>query len=183
MDYKMRIRWSASVAVASAIVVLLPGCGGGSDSTSTTGTAQPSGDPFIATAQNKAIVHFGNEAPLEALQEASIVLQKSLEARAKGDFAGQCSTLNKATVEEIVGPGQGQTSAEECATGLQKLAEPLAKTKKIREDTLQGPIGEMRVKGNRAYALYHGTDGRDYAMLMELEDGKWKVAALVTTEL
>jgi len=45
------------------------------------------------------------------------------------------------------------------------------------------PIAALRVKGPVAYALYHGKAGKDYAMKMEIDQGKWKVAALLTEEL
>jgi hypothetical protein len=63
------------------------------------------------------------------------------------------------------------------------MAAPLKKTAKARADSLEGPIAVLRMKGNKGYALYHGTNHIDYAMLMVKEAGQWKVGALLASEL
>ena len=45
-----------------------------------------------------------------------------------------------------------------------------------------GPIDSLRVDSERAFALYHGSDGSDYFMPMALEGGSWRVAGLAPTE-
>jgi len=80
--------------------------------------------------------------------------------------------------------GKGkEAERSKCPKELKKLAEPLSGSKQIRADTLTGEIAALRVKGTQAYALYHGNDGNDYAVPMEMEGGSWKVGAIIPTEL
>jgi hypothetical protein len=48
---------------------------------------------------------------------------------------------------------------------------------------MTGPIDALRVEGDRGYALYHGTKGKDYVMAMKKEDDEWKVSSLTESEL
>ena len=66
---------------------------------------------------------------------------------------------------------------------LKKIGEPLANTKEFRANTLSGEIAAFRVKGDEGYALYHGNDGKDYAVQLEREDGTWKLTSLANTEI
>ena len=40
------------------------------------------------------------------------------------------------------------------------MATPLKETAETRKDTFDGSIDEIRVKGHKAFALYHGSDGK-----------------------
>jgi hypothetical protein len=40
-----------------------------------------------------------------------------------------------------------------------------------------------RLKDKHGYSLFHGNNGKDYAMPRKTEGGKWLVGALLTTEL
>jgi hypothetical protein len=179
-------------ASAVALIVLAVGCGGGSSSSSASRSGSPSEDPVgEASAEflkpnsvGDKFVTFGSEAPPTEREAASKVLEENLKARAEANFATQCATLDISTIEEIVEPSMRASPAmAACPTGLKKLAEPLKASEKIRADTLDGPIAALRVKGDRAYALYHGNDKKNYSIPMEKEGGEWKVGALVTTEL
>jgi hypothetical protein len=181
-------------AFAIAIVValaLLAGCGGGSSSSS---SASSNGDPVAQnpTAQflkpkspTNELVEFGTEAPAAERKAAEAVLAENLKARERGDFATQCATLATLVSEHMAeGKKKGAAAAESCSAELKKLAEPLSQSKPFRVDTLSGgTVSLLRVKGNQADAIYHGNDGKDYAMPMFKEGMQWKVAALLTTEL
>jgi hypothetical protein len=104
---------------------------------------------------------------------------KNLEAREDGDFATQCETLSLGIITSM----HGVKSRSDCTAALKKLAEPLSGTKEIRKDTLDGSIAAMRVKGDHAYALYHGSDGKNWAVPLEKEAGEWKVGALIMVGL
>lgn len=167
-----------------ALVLIVGGCGGSSSSspsTTETGTgAEPSAAFLKPKGEYNTIVRFGEEASGEEREAANVVVVKNLKARETGDWATQCATLNKLGLKEIPGvPGQEQ----ECATLLKAFAEPIAKTKEFRKDWLSGPIAALRVKGEKGYALFHGSDGKDYALALEKEDGSWKVSSVTTIEL
>lgn len=180
--------------VASCILVvlllalaLLPGCGGGGDSSTVAKSAGAAngGKAFLKYTQQKQIVAFGKEAPNAEREAASAVLAQNFKARAAADFTAQCDSLGKTGLEAVVGTGISglTTSVKKCPEILSKLAKPLKSTKSIRADTLSGPIAALRIKGDKAYALFHGNDGHDYAMAMEKEAGNWRVGGLVATPL
>ena len=171
-----------AVALVVAAVLLVAGCGGGgsssSDSSSSSGTSSEFRDP---AGGKEPIATFGEEAEEDLRGEVSEVLAENLAARENADFATQCATLGVGGMKVIF--GKEGVKASECQAKLEQLAKPLLRTKGFRVDTLSGEIAALRVKGDQAYALYHGNDGKDYAMPMEEEDGEWKVGALVTIEL
>jgi hypothetical protein len=168
--------------------LLVAGCGGGSSSSSSSsasssattasdssGGAEPS-KQFLKPKGNNKIAEFGSEASVEERETASKVVEESLKAREDADFATQCETLSLKGIKEI----PGTKTRAECPKALKSFAEPLSETKKARKDTLSGPIDAMRVKGEKGYALYHGTDKKNYAVPLEEEDGAWKVASVIT---
>ncbi len=164
--------------------LLVGGCGGGSSSSSATSASSSSSgsEPsaqFLKSKGDGKYAKFGSEASGSELEAANVVVVKNLKAREDGDFATQCETLSLKIITGI----QGVKVRSDCATALKKLAEPLSGTKELRKDTLDGSIAAMRVKGNQAYALYHGNDGRNWAVPLEKEDGTWKVDALIMTRL
>ncbi|MBS1894787.1 MAG: hypothetical protein JST59_26095 [Actinobacteria bacterium] len=173
------------LAVAAVLLVFaVAGCGGGTSS-STTGAAAPDGGkPFLKYTKSKKIVAFGTEASAEEREAASAILAQNLVARQAADFAAQCSSLGNAGLEAVLGTIKSSLTAQpECAEALKKFAEPLKASKGVRTDTLSGSIAALRVEGHKAFALFHGNDGHGYAMPMELEDGEWRVGAIMLIPL
>jgi hypothetical protein len=176
-------------------LVAVAGCGSSGSSSSSSGSSTGGEEgqavvtgtkSFPKTKESKQYVAFGKEAAAPEREAASAVLTENLEAREGADFAGQCSSLGKAGLESVLGPvksSEVKSARAKCGGSLKSLAEPLSGTKEIRKNTLSGPISALRVKGTKAYALYHGNDGNDYAMPMEKEGGEWLVGSIVTTEL
>lgn len=178
------------VGLLALLALLLVGCGGGGSSTSAGATnasdevAEPSKefqDPEGPKGP-EPVATFGKESGSPEREDASAVLAENLTARERANFAKQCETLGKRGIEAVLGEGKANERSK-CEKELKKLAEPLSGSKEIRADTLSGEIAALRVKGKQAYALYHGNDGKDYAMPMEEEGGIWKVGGIITTEL
>jgi hypothetical protein len=172
MGFKERV---AGVLIAVvALLAVAPGCGG-----STEASAE-----FLGPKGKNSTAEFGEEASDAEREAASQVLEENLKARAAGAWALQCASLSERAITEF--EKEASVFGEQ---GCKKSVEVLAraphanKTKAIRANTLTGPIDALRVKGDEGYALYHGTKGKDYAMKMEKEDGKWKVGSLITTTL
>lgn len=178
--------WRATLLLVLALV-LTAGCGsgGGTDSSGSSTASSASGaTSFAKDAKSKEIVGFGEEAGASDREAASAVLSENLKARQAADFADQCRSLGKAGLETVLNAIKEVKAARaKCPSELKSLAEPLQGSKSVRADTLTGPIAALRIKGNKAYALYHGSDGNDYAMPMEKEGGKWLVGSIVTTQL
>lgn len=170
-----------SLAIAAVLAILVAGCGGGSS----TGSDQEEGNAsFIVKGQKNTIVKFGEEADSDEREAASDVLEENLEARAAADWAGQCATLSAAAIKPIEEQWESKFKGiEGCAASLKREGEPASATAKARRNTLTDPVAALRVKGKKAYALYHGSGGKNYAMAMELEGDEWKVSSLTTVEL
>jgi hypothetical protein len=185
--------WIMPGAIAVVVMALVSSCGGGSNSASTSsGSSTSSSEGKVGKtsaeflrpkAPNNKYVKFGAEAPTAEREAATKVLEENLKARQDGDFVTQCASLDKATIEELAEPRKGAAAEAACPAALKKLAEPLKSTTKARADTLGGPIAVLRIKGPKAYALYHGNNKTDYSMPMVKEGGSWKVGSLVGSEL
>ena len=165
------------LAALICLVLLITGCGGGGSSSSTTN--EEASLAFIKKGHVNVLPKFGEEASEEEREAVNAIVVENLEARASGDFATQCETLGKKGLAEI----PEAKSQKACAKALKKFAEPLSETKKAREDTLKGSIAALRVKGDKGWALYHGDNGKDYAVPLEKEGRTWKVGSVLTTEL
>ena len=182
------LRAAAIFGVALLLLILFAGCGGGSSS-STSDPTEPAAesskqfnDPEGASGK-EPVATFGEEAAASVRGEASSVLAENLTARQAADFETQCATLGKRGLEAVLGAGKKAADPSKCAETLKKLAEPLSGSKKARADDLGGEIAALRIKADQAYALYHGTDGKDWAMPMELESGNWRVGGILAIEL
>jgi hypothetical protein len=178
-----RQRFASRLAVGASAMTLgigVAACGGSGSSFDNSTVAAIK--PFSAAGENAKYVKFGEEALSAQREAANLVLEENLTARAAGDFAKQCASLNFKTVEEVTGSSKPNARSE-CPQSLQTFAEPLNQTKGQRADMMDEPIASFRVKGKQGYALFHGKDAKDYAMPMEMEGGKWMVGALLTTEL
>ncbi len=178
-----------AIVAAAVAGLLVAACGGGGSGTAE-GSKGSGGDAAEPSKQfqdpqgakgTEPVATFGKESGEAEREAASAVLARNLTARQKANFATQCETLGKRGLEIVLGKGKSERSR--CPAALKELAEPLSASKEARADTLSGEIAALRVKGSQAYALYHGNNGKDYAMPMELEGGNWKVGAIVTTEL
>lgn len=182
---------SAALLIALAAVFLLAGCGGGGSSTGSTSARPPSeseshkgaSSEFISAGGENKYAKFGSEAPEPEREAASAVLEENLKARQAAEWEKQCRSLVKPLKEELAPEPGLQTLVKACGVGLGKLGRPLSASAESRKDTLPGEIDVLRVKGSSAYALYHGSDGKDYMMPMEKEGSEWKVASLVTVEI
>jgi hypothetical protein len=173
------------------LALIFAGCGGSSSSSpetstaaatnaaSTTGKASEPSAQFGKTGNPNPIVEFGHEAPASEREAVSPVVEKSLKARAAGDFATQCQTLSLAAIKKV----PEAKTRKDCPKALKEFASPLSETAQSRKNTLSGPIDAMRVKGNKGWALYHGNDGKDYGLALEKEGSTWKVGSVLTTEI
>jgi hypothetical protein len=181
-------RKATTVLLAVLIAALVAGCGGSSGGSSSSPAPEEASKQFQDPKGSKGkepVATFGKESGQAERAAASAILAKNLTARQEADFAEQCATLGKAGLESVLGPWKeaNAKAVAKCATALKGFAEPLAQSKTIRADTLNGEIAALRIEKGHAYALYHGTDGKDYAMPMEEEGGQWKVGSITTIEL
>jgi hypothetical protein len=194
---------SISLVVLALIAAVATGCGGsssgatggstgsgksgsttssGSESTGGSEGANGSKAPAPGFSKKAEKAGFGEESDAAEREAASQILEENLQARASGDFAKQCETLSGLAVSGIEqNSNRGGGKKKDCAETLE--SESAKAPPGLLENTMTEPIAALRIKGPIAYALYHGKGGKDYSMKMDLENGEWKVAALLTEEV
>lgn len=186
-------RGSIVGALIAALLLTIVAAGCGSEASSDANANQieaiEPGEPeaakaFVSKGGENEIPKFGKEASAEEREAAYEVLDENLKARAAGDWAKQCATLSPLAKKEVSEGAAAQgVSGGGCAKELAGRAKPLKQTKSLRAYSLTGPIDALRFQGTKAWALYHGKRGVDYAMKMEKIDGEWGVGSLLETEI
>jgi hypothetical protein len=170
-----------AVAIAVAAAATFAGCGSSSSGGTSTAEAEPSAQFRVKGGGKEQTADFGSEASEAEREAASAVLEENLEARAKEDWAGQCASLAAPVVKVIKQNATFLPGKVTCARQLEQEASGVPKS--YLADTLEGHIDAFRVKGNEGFALFHGSDGFDYAMEMTKEGGEWKVNSLTTIKM
>jgi hypothetical protein len=185
-DPRGRMRRALGTALFALALFALVGCGGGGSSSSSSSAEGSShkgaSSEFISPGGENKFAKFGEEASEEEREAASAVLEENLTARQVGDWETQCASLTESQMKELSPESGAEVLVKACAKGLGELAQPLSATAETRKDRLPGEIDVLRVKGKIGYALFHGSEGTNYAMAMEKEGTEWKVASLVTVE-
>lgn len=149
-----------------------------------TETATPEGaGSFRRPGADNSIQEYGEEADDAELEAASEVAVAYMGARAQGDWKKTCTYMAESAVKplERIAASSPQFEGDGCAAVLEAF---LGSTPAPdRASTIAGGVGSLRVDGARAFALYHGTDGRDYFLPLVEEDGEWKIGALAESPL
>ena len=169
----------AAILLASG----LAGCGGSRSAESGSGIVAEFRVPGGPKQEVNRIIAGSREASAEEREAASRALEESLDARADGDWAGQCKTLAKKLVEIAEENGSPFPGAHtNCAKNLEKAAEEAPPA--VLANRMNGPIAALRLVGSRqAFAFFHGVGGKDYLIPMEEEDGEWVVDSLAPEEI
>ncbi|HWX44979.1 MAG TPA: hypothetical protein VNY52_06625, partial [Solirubrobacteraceae bacterium] len=146
--------------------------------TSTSNSSSSSGPAasFRTPGGDNSIPDYGNEAPPTERQRATAALAAFLRARANGEWSKACTYLagtTRSQLERLAGASKGRVSG--CGPILAALSKGPAST---RADTLTAGVASLRIKGNSAFALYHGPKGSKYVMPLRNEGGAWKVSEL-----
>lgn len=154
--------------------------GGGS------GGANPSpegSESFRVPGGDNSVQDFGDEADEEEREAASKVVVGFLRARAQGNWGAVCSYMAAAALKPIkqLGSRAPQLSGKDCPELLEMLTGSASAS--TRASTIGSGIDSLRFEGERGFALYHGTDGKDYFIPLINEGGEWKIGALAPSEL
>lgn len=183
-------RWGKQIWLLCAFALLalaLAGCGSSSSSTTggggTTAEQAPQtgrSSEFLGPKSENKQAKFGHEGSAAELEEVSEILEASLTAREEGDWAGQCATLSK-SVKEFLANAPGANKIGGCPAQLGTQGEKAPAS--VLKNNISEAVAAFRVNGKNGYALYHGTDQKDWAMPMDKEGDGWKVGALVAEEL
>ena len=130
------------------------GDGGGDDGG---GSAEEPSASFRTPGGDNSIQNYGDEADAAEREAAATVLAAYLDARAAGDWAGQCSYLSriaKVPMEQYA-ERSPQTKGKGCAAALRALTGNAASANS--PSTRTGPIASLRVEGDTGFVLYHGS--------------------------
>jgi hypothetical protein len=184
--------WLIRGAVAFA-VMLAVGCGGGESSTvgetARKGREYPwlkgPSREFLVPGGDNVVQTFGNEATPGEREQASRVLALWMRARAAQDWKKDCSYFSRAYKHSLVAKDATRVTHGKVKTCPQALEYFGHLASGSYENNFTGDIDSLRVGevekvgGNEllpAYAQYHGTDGKDWVIPLQREDGVWKIA-------
>ena len=169
------------------LLVFASGCGG-SESTApvdtTTGSSARAATPTKKKGDFRGPqARFGHESSTAERAQASQMVQGWLRARAATDWAADCSYFSRRYRHVLVAEDAASVSNGEVKNCPQALAFFGIAASGDYQNTLSGSIDSFRVGGTQGIALYHGTDGNDWAVPMEKEGGKWWIAISLPSEL
>jgi len=161
---------------------------GGSDSGSTAFKPAPlrvSGGgsaQFRVKRGDNSIVEYGEEAGRADLTAAAKVLHLYLVARAEGDLRAACAQLATKEKQQLANLAPASKSRHEGCVGALAELPPEVSPDAARALTVVDAAG-LRRAGGDAILIYRGAAGTPYFVLMELENGDWKVGALSPSAL
>src|SRR4051794_33359620 len=159
-------------------IAALAGCGssGGSEPTAAEERIYPNVTgptrQFLVPKGDNIVQFYGREASTAEREEATHVLHAWLRARAKEDWADDCSYLSKSYQGVIVKDAHGVSGGKvrTCPQALDYFGKEASGN---LLDNLPGPIVSFRVRGGKGYAQYHGSDGKDWIVPMNKESHRW----------
>jgi hypothetical protein len=180
---------TAVLAVLLLLALAAAGCGGGGgDSTSTAQQAgSASGDSSPPQSRKpyqggeKSIEEFGQEASGSQRSALLGAFHAYLGALAARDYASACGHLSvnvRRSLEQLLAKAKKGVG---CPRVLPALLAPTAATIARQQD--EGQITKVRVKGERAFVVFHAPGAKLYQLTMVREGGRWKVATVAASVL
>jgi hypothetical protein len=132
---------------------------------------------------DNSVQDFGEESGESELEEAATSLHDFLVARAEEDWPTACSHLAQTVAQQLqqLVSQSGKLSNAGCTRILAALTPPLPP--KVQRESTIVDAGSLRTEDGRAFLIYRGAEGTDYAIPMAQEGGAWKVGALAATPL
>jgi hypothetical protein len=130
--------------------------------------------PFLVPVGDNSIPTYGSQGSAAQQSEAEAALSSYLQARAAGEWSSACAQM-AATVQKQLAllSGATQANSASCADAYAKLSERVTASQRV--SPLSGGLAALRVKGDKAFALFYGPHEQQYMMPMVSEEGAWKV--------
>jgi hypothetical protein len=132
--------------------------------------------PFLVKEGDNSIPTYGSEASARMRTEAERALSRYLQARTAEDWALACSLMSPGLERQLKVLTGGRGSASDCAPSYAALAQQGSAA--ALADPMVGGITALRVQRPHAFALFYGSDKRQYMMPLEDEQGYWVVTQL-----
>jgi hypothetical protein len=136
---------------------------------------------FLLPDGDNAVQFFGKEAPPAEREDASLVIHAWMRARVAEDWKADCEYLSAVYSRTLINDANRVQGSKKmnCPETLAFFGDEASGTS---GNTLTGPIDSLRVRGNRAFAQWHGPHQIDWVMPMRIEDGVWKVESASPVE-
>jgi hypothetical protein len=160
---------------------------GGPSGGGSTGEDHPRSDEasaeFRTPGGDNSIQNYGEEADEGEREAAEAAIVGYLDARARSDWAKSCGYLAAMTREplEKLAESSSKLKGEGCGAIVGALSGSMPKS--ALANPVEEGISSVRSQGQRGFALFHGPNGAKFVISLAREDGEWKVASLVPSEL
>ncbi len=197
-----RFRWGApfwSLLALGLTAAILAGCGGSSDTGSTSSATAPqtSTMPTPATStgagggtrrgggQAEKAPYEGSEEKVESSgteaegSERSAVLaaeQGYLAAIAAHRYGAACSLVSRLIAQQLQTMVPAGAGSKSCAQVVSHLV--AGSSAQVAERQLGGQVVRVRLNGSHAIVIFHAPGARLYAFPMSREGGSWRVGAI-----
>jgi hypothetical protein len=138
----------------------------------------PSREFFVPGGEDNIVQVFGHEGTLAERKKASGMISAWMRARTAGRWSEVCRYVHQETVSAMKSLASNETGREVTACPEALRIMTAATPPKPRVNTMTGPIDSLRIEKNQAFGQYHGRRGRDWVVLMKLQQGQWKIVGL-----
>jgi hypothetical protein len=136
---------------------------------------------FLLPDGDNAVQFFGKEASPSEREEASRVVHAWMRARVAEDWKSDCKHLSAGYAKTLMEDAKAVSNGK-ATTCVETLAFFGDEASGSAGNTLTGPIDSLRVRGNRAFAQWHGPHQIDWVLPMRIEDGVWKAESASPVE-
>jgi hypothetical protein len=139
---------------------------------------------FRTRSGDDSIQDSGVEAAAAERERAAAALHDYLDLRAAHHWAGACTYMAASLIvllERAVAISPRSSKPKGCPAVLAAMSG--AVPQRVLDKLAEVDVGSLRLNGRRGFLLYHGPQGKGYAMLVAKENGEWKVTALDGTVL
>lgn len=189
----MRPRFTVLISAVGLAALVIPGCGGGSSSspasggqaeaspTKGTSEAEPGAGEGRSRGGEQSIEGFGSEADSSKRSALLAAFRGYLGAIAARHYPIACSYLSptvQRSLSQLLAKGGKHPR---CSAVLAKLLSPSAAAT-ARQQVL-GRVRNVRVRGGRAFVVFHAPGASLYQLNMVREGGRWKASTVTSSVL
>lgn len=139
---------------------------------------------FLKPSGDNSIQESGVEASASEREQAAAVLHEYLDQRAAGHWGAACEYMAATLIvllEHAIAMSPRSNKPEGCPAMLAAMSG--AAPPRLLDELAEVDVGSLRRSGEQGFLLYHGPEGKGYAIQVVMEGGAWKVATLDGTVL
>src|SRR5262249_48604508 len=138
--------------------------------------------PGVPTPQgvDDSIQTYGLEAPSPQRVQASLTLQRYLNAKARSNWGSACTYLSRALQSQLSAMAKG-AGAGDCAATMAAFSANIPSA--LLRKAAQVKVLSLRAKGDHAYLIYADGEGTVAQFPMVRQGGAWAVGAIAGSAL